>query len=478
MPKTYLFYDIEATGLNKSFDQVVQFAAIRTDLDLNPIEEIEFFVTLSPDVVPSPYASMTHHIPIKTCQEKGLSEYEAICRIHQLLNTPDTVSLGYNTLTFDDEFLRFSFYQHLLAPYTHQYANGCSRMDIYPMTVLYYLFKPEVLDVWPTKNGTPSMKLELINKANSLAKGAAHDALVDVKATLALAKKFKQVPDMWQYLIDYFDKKTDQARIDKLPKKDGLTVGLLALPLLGSRYRYLAPVLLLGTHKKYNNQQLLLRLDLSELAQSTPNNFTDTTWVIRKKLGENGFILPMSERFMAPIDAKRLALVESNLAFLKAQPELLELICAHYTNWVFPTIEKADISSTLYQQGFWNQQEKRQCAAFHDTPDNEKPALLTKWSEHEPLYELALRVTGRLAYSALSDPQKTRFDTYLEQALFSEEPLIDYTGKEKFTTDKALHEINIIEKKGLTSEQQTVITELQAYLEEKMLAHNQLISGK
>jgi len=41
MKKTYLFYDTETTGLNKSFDQVLQFAAIRTDLDLNEIERHE-----------------------------------------------------------------------------------------------------------------------------------------------------------------------------------------------------------------------------------------------------------------------------------------------------------------------------------------------------------------------------------------------------------------------------------------------------
>ena len=38
---TYLFYDLETTGLNPCFDQVLQFAAIRTDLSLNEIERHE-----------------------------------------------------------------------------------------------------------------------------------------------------------------------------------------------------------------------------------------------------------------------------------------------------------------------------------------------------------------------------------------------------------------------------------------------------
>src|SRR5262249_10587345 len=109
MNKTYLFYDIETTGLNKAFDQIIQFAAIRTDLNLNEIERQQFFVKLNPDVVPSPQAFLTHRITVNTLYKHGISELEAVTRIHHMLNKPGTISLGYNTLGFDDEFLRFSF---------------------------------------------------------------------------------------------------------------------------------------------------------------------------------------------------------------------------------------------------------------------------------------------------------------------------------------------------------------------------------
>ena len=161
MQRSYLFYDLETTGLDKAFDQVLQFAAIRTDLDLKELERYQFYVKISPDVVPSPWAMITHRIPIldippplagggglKDRRGGTLSELEAIQKIHQLINTPGTISCGYNTLGFDDEFLRFSFYRHLLPPYTHQYANNCSRMDIYPITVMYYLYNNSIIK-WP-----------------------------------------------------------------------------------------------------------------------------------------------------------------------------------------------------------------------------------------------------------------------------------------------------------------------------------------
>ncbi len=127
--QTYLFYDLETTGLSKSFDQILHFAAIRTDMALKEIERYELKIKLNPDVIPSPYALLTHKMGIKDILD-GVSEFEAIKQIHQWLNTPGTISLGYNTLGFDDEFLRFSFYRNLLKPYTHQYANQCYRMDI------------------------------------------------------------------------------------------------------------------------------------------------------------------------------------------------------------------------------------------------------------------------------------------------------------------------------------------------------------
>ena len=164
MQASYLFYDIETTGINPCFDQIIQFAAIRTDLALNEIERVEFRASISEDVIPHPAAMLVCNI-LPSEQQGNASEYELVRQIHDLVNQPNMTSLGYNTLGFDDEFLRFAFYRHLLDPYTHQYNNGCGRMDIFPMAVMYYLFKPDVVQ-WPTVDGKRSLKLELLNNDN------------------------------------------------------------------------------------------------------------------------------------------------------------------------------------------------------------------------------------------------------------------------------------------------------------------------
>ncbi|MBW2491988.1 MAG: exodeoxyribonuclease I, partial [Deltaproteobacteria bacterium] len=214
MTISYLFYDIESTGLSKAFDQVLQFAAVRTDRLLNEIDRYDIRIRLRPDIIPSPLAILTNRIPIADLAG-GLREYEAVGQIHRLMNEPDTISLGYNTLGFDDEFLRFSFHRNLLPPYTHQYRNGCRRMDLYPIAIIYWLFNRKVLN-WPEINGKPSLKLEHLGAANQMGSGQAHEALADVTTTVDLARQFFKEKKMWQYLEGYFDKETDAHRMQEL----------------------------------------------------------------------------------------------------------------------------------------------------------------------------------------------------------------------------------------------------------------------
>src|SRR5690606_38237483 len=52
---------------------------------------------------------------------------------------------------------------------------------------------PDGVMVWPTKDdGAPSFKLEDLARANGLLHEAAHDALSDVRATIALARLLRQ----------------------------------------------------------------------------------------------------------------------------------------------------------------------------------------------------------------------------------------------------------------------------------------------
>lgn len=455
-----MFYDLETTGLNKAFDQILHFAAIRTDIHLNELKRYELKIKLNPDVIPSPGALITHQIGIADAQQ-GEQEYQAIQQIHQWMNEPGTLSLGYNTLNFDDEFLRFSFYRNLLPPYTHQYANQCSRLDIFPMAVMFYLFKKPILE-WPERNGKISLKLEDINAANQLAPGRSHDAMVDVEITLALAKRFSQDQEMWQYLQGYFNKKSDTDRI----KQTGNQEALLIDSSFGFEKQYQSPVCSLGFHQHYKNQSLWLCLDTPDLTKSTAQDFIHYTRVKNKKLGEPGFIVPYRERFTKQLAHERLERVVHNQQWIHQNPDVLKTIIDHYAHYTFPIYPETDTQARLYANGFWTPEEETICRLFHQASPKEK-AKLTEKIQQPILATLALRILGRHFPDVMTAKQKEQFLCYLDE-VDHKETILDYKGEKRLTPQAAQQIIATLhEKNALSSHQILLLDELKNYLQKR-----------
>ncbi|MGB6976102.1 MAG: exonuclease domain-containing protein [Gammaproteobacteria bacterium] len=468
MKKTFLFYDIETSGRNPAFDQILQFAAIRTDLNLNELERHELLIKLLPDAVPAPRAQLIHQIPL-SASLSGTLEIEAMQQIHQWVNTPGTISIGYNNLSFDDEFLRFAFYRNLLPPYTHQYANQCGRADLYPILLLYFLFKPDVLH-WPERNGKPSLKLEHLSKANQLAEGPAHQAITDVLATLALARRLAKESDIWQYALDYFEKKTATERTNKLTQaKIGSNSYPLALYVdgsLGYELQFICPVLGLGSHRHYKNQTLWLRLDKPELTATTTENLTQTTWVMRKKINETGFLLPMQPRFLQVLGAERQTIMAHNQNWLNRNSDLLEKIVEYYLEYRYPEIPNLDIDAALYQIGFYSDGEQSLCVRFHQELPDKKILFIDKF-QNPNLRAQAIRLIARHYFEHLPEQYREEYLAYLQKVnpQHPNEAPLDFRGEHRLTPKAALQEIAELKSSGdLTSKQIELLNELEQYL--------------
>jgi exodeoxyribonuclease I len=429
MENTYLFYDIETTGLNPCFDQILQFAAIRTDLSLNEIDRYECMIKLNPDVTPHPEAMKTHQLSMDDIN-RGKSEIVAVQEIHELMNMPGTISIGYNTLGFDDEFLRFSFYRNLLPPYTHQYANRCYRMDIYPMIVLYYLFNPDTIK-WPKVKNQISLKLENINKENQFFQGQSHHAMVDVEVTLELAKALQNEQNMWDYLAGCFVKNLDGKRIRKLPRAfDNFRIGLLCQGSIGSAQNFLAPAVCIGQHNTYSNQTLWLRLDDERLMSTDPDAIEETTYVVRKKAGETPLVLPPEDRFLEKIDSKRLDQFEKNKRWLIENKTCLEKICNHYRNYIYPEIDNVDPDAALYQTAFATRDERNIYNDFHQAEPEEKEDILAM-IPNPVRKEQALRIMGRHFPEHLSAANQQCFSEYMDSLKSS--AIVDFRGQKRYT---------------------------------------------
>ncbi len=200
---TFFWHDYETFGRTPRRDRPAQFAGIRTDADLNEIDEpVMLYCQPAPDYLPDPESCLLTGILPQACLERGMAEHAFADAIEEQLARPGTVGVGYNSIRFDDEVTRHLFWRCLIDPYAREWQNQCGRWDILDMVRAAWALRPEGIE-WPRHDdGRPSFKLEHLTKANGLAHDAAHDALSDVRATIALARLIRsKQPKLWDFCL-------------------------------------------------------------------------------------------------------------------------------------------------------------------------------------------------------------------------------------------------------------------------------------
>jgi exodeoxyribonuclease-1 len=259
MTGSFLWYDLETFGRDPRRSRIAQFAAIRTDLELNPVgEPISLFCQPALDLLPSPEATLITGITPQRAQSEGLREAEFFARLHEELAQPGTCAVGYNSLRFDEEFLRFGLYRNFHEAYEREYKDGNSRWDLLDVMRLVRALRPEGLE-WPLReDGAPSFKLEHLAQANGTREGEAHEALSDVRALLGLARRLRAAqPRLWDYALRLRDKRHVGSLLDTVHGEPLLHVS--------SRYPALrhcaALVLPLARHPRIDSRVIVCDLD-------------------------------------------------------------------------------------------------------------------------------------------------------------------------------------------------------------------------
>lgn len=207
--QTFLWHDYETFGANPRVDRPAQFAAIRTDLDLNEIEApMEWFCKPPLDYLPDPQACLITGITPQQTMESGMPEDAFADHVHGAFSQPGTIGVGYNTIRFDDEFTRYLLWRNLHDPYAREWRDGNGRWDLLDVVRMTYALRPEGIE-WPKgDDGKTSFKLERLSAANGLAHEAAHDAVSDVRATIALARLLKtKQPRLFDFALQLRDKR-------------------------------------------------------------------------------------------------------------------------------------------------------------------------------------------------------------------------------------------------------------------------------
>ncbi|MEK9195771.1 MAG: exodeoxyribonuclease I, partial [Patescibacteria group bacterium] len=217
MTKTLLFYDLETSGFNPREDKIMQFAGQRTDMDLNPVgEPINYYIKMTEDSLPSIDAVLLTGITPQKTLEDGITEAEFVKIFDAQISQPGTTFVGFNSIRFDDEFMRFFLYRNFYDAYEWQWKNNQSRWDLLDLVRMTRALRPEGIE-WPVdEEGKSINKLELLTKANKLSHDSAHDAMSDVTGTIMLAKLIKSKQGkLFDYLLEMRDKKKVQEFLTK-----------------------------------------------------------------------------------------------------------------------------------------------------------------------------------------------------------------------------------------------------------------------
>ena len=205
MANSIYWYDYETFGTDPRYDRLAQFAGLRTDEDLNVISDpLVMYCKPADDMLPDPIACMVTGITPQKAQAEGLIEAEFIAAIHHEFSAPGTCVAGYNNIRFDDEFTRHTLYRNFYNAYSHEWQHGNSRWDIIDMVRLTRALRPEGIE-WPFDDeGKPSNRLELLTASNGISHEAAHDAMSDVYATIAVARLIRdKQPRLYDYIYQH-----------------------------------------------------------------------------------------------------------------------------------------------------------------------------------------------------------------------------------------------------------------------------------
>jgi exodeoxyribonuclease-1 len=212
---SFVIYDLETTGLTKCFDQIVQFAAIRTDDELKILDQVRFRCRLMPHVIPSPEAMHVTGLGIDELTDPSLpSHYVMVAQIRRILESwCPALFLGFNSLSFDEEFLRQAFYQCLYSAYLTN-TQGSARADVLNLCRVTAALRPDVLKAARDNEGRAVFRLKPLAEANGLSVAGSHEAMADVATTLALCRHIKTAaPEVWSQFLRFSQKASVEAFI-------------------------------------------------------------------------------------------------------------------------------------------------------------------------------------------------------------------------------------------------------------------------
>ncbi|SFJ76263.1 exodeoxyribonuclease I [Methylophaga sulfidovorans] len=467
---TLYWHDYETSGTDPRYDRPLQFAGIRTDEDLNIIgEPLMIYCKPANDFLPHPQASLITGITPQKAQQEGLTEAEFIARIHAELAEPGTCGVGYNSLRFDDEFTRFSLFRNFYDAYAREWQNGNSRWDIIDMVRLTRALRPEGIN-WPDReDGKPSFRLEHLTAANNIEQVGAHDALVDVYATIEIAKLIKNAQPK---LFDYVYQNRRKNNIAPLLNIHERTPVIHVSRMYPSEYCGTALVVPLAKEPTNPNAVIVYdcRYDPSDLIELDAEILQQRLFTPSAELPEgverpalktihiNKCPVVVPAATLNDAAAQRLhidrAQHQHHLDMLNAAGDLTAKLSQIFTPKPFDPVSDPDAS--LYSGGFFSDNDKRKMELIRSA----EPDMLKTLSipfEDSRLAEMLFRYRARNWPDSLSEDEQEQWLQYRQQRL------ADETSGSILNFSRFYSALAEAKQQDLSEQKQKVLAELSHY---------------
>lgn len=409
---SFVFFDTETTGLKKGFDQILHFAAVRTDADLNEVARFEARSRLQPHVLPDPSALRANGLPIEGLTDANLpSHYAMVTDIRRtLISWSPAVFVGFNSIRFDEEMLRHALFQSLYPAYLTSNHRNC-RADALSLVMAADAVSPAQLVVPINEEGRRTFRLQQLAAANGVAHARAHDAMSDVLATLELCRLvYQRSPELWQRFVR-FSKKATVA--DFVEAEDGFVL----TEFFGGQ-AYHTPVVSIGSDPDQANGRLCLNLneDVGRLAAMSDAelkvHMTQKPSPIRRfRINAAPTLTALFDTPEHMLDGGAIGDIEDQARRVKADIGLRARLVAGYIAAREPFALSPHIEERIYN-GFPGPADEARIAAFHDARWEDRFAIV-QGLEDERLRWFGLRLIYLEARSVLPKPARLEVERYL-----------------------------------------------------------------
>ena len=471
MAASFFFYDLETSGFSAHKHRIMQFAGQRTDMELRPIgEPVNLLVKMTNDSLPDVDAVLVTSITPQQTIMDGVTEMEFLRIFEAEVSVPGTIFLGYNTVRFDDEFMRCLHYRNFYDPYEWQWQDGRSRWDLLDMVRMTRALRPEGI-AWPfDATGKPTNRLELLTSLNKLSHEHAHDALSDVEATIAVARLIRNKQTK---LFDYLLSMRDKRKVAELVQKGApfvYTSGQYA-----SEFEKTTIAMHLCDHPKRQGSLVFdLRHDPAPWLAMTPEQLVDA-WRWKKDRTDPRLPVKLLQYNHCPavaptgvLDAASkqrlgldMAVIAAHETTLRAAPDFVDKLCKAVDimdtqqQTTFLSSDK-DVDACLYD-GFFGAGDKQAMRVVRAARPEEFSDLGLTFQDHRleallPLYK------ARNFPNSLTDEERQAWEQFRVQKLLgggTHSQLALYFARLQ----------DVLAKGGLTGHQEYLIEELRLYAE-------------